>query len=155
MIQYVFSHLLPPLLLPCPSPPLSHTPTEMFWDTISTIQPQSMNDQIKLNYAISAFHPDWGNTTSKSILTDEWTARTPSGFKVTVLPAKYICQHECNVTHRSEYYVWHKGGPTNSEGKMKHALEGSSWFLKKDWEAITSNSLATGEKWLKEITALI
>jgi hypothetical protein len=112
-----------------------------------------MNDQIKLNYAISALHPDWGNTTSKSILTDEWTATTPSGFKVTVLPDKYICRQACSRKHRSEYYVWHKGGPTNSDWKMKYAQEGSSWFLRKDWETVTSNSSATGEEWLKEITA--
>ena len=112
-----------------------------------------MNDQIKLNHAILALHPDWGNTTSKSILTDEWTATTPSGFNVTVLPAKYICRHECSVEHRSEYYVWHKGGPTNSDGKRKYAVEGHSWFLRKDWQTLTRNSLATGEEWLKEITA--
>ena len=131
---------------------LSLTHTEIFWNIISTVLPKSLNDQAKLNYAISALHPDWGNNTkSKSIMRDEWIAITPSGFNVTVLPAKYICRQGCNKKHRSEYYVWHKGGPS-SDGKMKSAQRGNLWFLRKDWEERTSNSSVIGEEWLKEIT---
>ena len=125
---------------------------ETFWKTISTVLPESMNDQAKLNYAISALHPDWGNTTSKSIMRNEWTATTPSGFNVTVLPAKYICRQACSKKHRSEYYVWHKGGKS-SDGKISTAQQVNLWFLRKDWEARTNNSSITGKEWLKEITA--
>jgi hypothetical protein len=125
--------------------------TETFWKTMSNVLPTCTNDQAKLNYAISALHPNWGNTTSKSIMRDEWTATTSSGFKVTVLPAKYICRQACSRKHRSEYYVWHKGGKS-SDGKMSTAQRGNLWFLRKDWEARTSNSSIIGEEWLKEIT---
>lgn len=119
---------------------------------MSTILPKSMNDQARLNFAIASLQPDWGSTESKSIMMDEWIGTTETGFKVTVLPAKYICRQLCSGKHRSEYYVWHKGGQ-NSDGKMKYAQKGRLWFLSSDWQARTDNSSATGEEWLKEITA--
>ena len=126
-------------------------PTEIFWNTMSSVLPRSMNDQARLNNALSILQPDWGNIKDKSIMQNEWVATTPVGFKVTVLPAKYICRQGCKQKHRSEYYVWHKGG-LNSDGKMKNAQRGRLWFLRKDWENITSNSSATGQQWLTEIT---
>ena len=63
-------------------------PTEIFWNTMSSILPRSMNDQARLNNAISMLQPDWGNIEGKSIKQNEWVATTPAGFKVTVLPAK-------------------------------------------------------------------
>ena len=126
--------------------------TEVFWKTMSSVLPECTNDQAKLNYAISALHPDWGNTTSKSIMRDKWTATTPSGFNVTVLPARYVCRQDCSKKHTSEYYVWHKGG-RSSDGKMTTAQRGNLWFLRKDWETRTTNSSATGEEWLREISA--
>ena len=128
---------------------LSHA--EVFWNTMSRLLPKSMNDQARLNYAISALQPDWGEMNSKSILTDEWVAITPSGFKVTVLPARYICRQGCSRKRKSEYYVWHKGGD-NSDGKINVAQRGRLWFLRKDWEARAVNSSTSGVEWLKEIT---
>lgn len=118
---------------------------------MSSILPKSMNDQARLNNAISSLQPDWGNVEAKSIMDNEWVATTPTGFKVTVLPAKYICRQQCSRKHRSEYYVWHKGG-LNSDGKMMNAKRGRLWFLRNDWENRTSNSSATGQQWLTEIT---
>ena len=120
-------------------------------DRVSTVLPVSLNDQARLNYAISALQPDWGNTESKSILKDEWKATTGAGFNVTVLPAKYICRQGCSRKYRSQYYVWHKGG-LKSDGKMRYAQQGRLWFLRKDWENRTTNSSAIGEEWLREIT---
>ena len=125
--------------------------TEVFWNTMSSVLPKSMNDQARLNYALSALQPNWGNNEAKSIITDEWVATTPTGFKVIVLPARYVCRQGCSRKHRSEYYVWHKGGQ-NSDGKMRYAQRGRLWFLRKDWESRTSNSSATGQEWLEEIT---
>ena len=118
---------------------------------MSTILPNSMNDQARLNYALSALQPDWGDTQSKNILKDEWVATMASGFKVTILPARYICRQGCSRKHQSEYYVWHKGGQ-NSEGKMNVAQRGKLWFLRRDWEVRTANSSSSGDEWLKEIT---
>ena len=111
-----------------------------------------MNDQARINFGLATLQPDWGNTDSKSIMKDEWVATTTTGFNVTVLPAKYICRQLCSGKHRSEYYVWHKGG-VNSDGKMKTAQRGRLWFLRHDWENRTTDSSATGEEWLREITA--
>lgn len=124
---------------------------EIFWDAMSDVLPNSMNDQARLNFALSVLQPDWGETVSKNILTDAWMATTPCGFKVTVLPARSICRQDCNKKHRSEYYVWHKGGQS-SEGKMRYAERGRLWYLRRDWEERTNVSSATGTDWLREIT---
>ena len=111
------------------------------------------NDQIKLNNALKAMHPDWGDTEGKSILDDEQIATTQSGLKVTVLPAKYVCRQDCNKDKRDQYYIWHKGGKKVSSGKKANlnSKKVRLWFLREDWED-RENSSSTGEDWLREIT---
>ena len=119
---------------------------------MSSILPMKLNDQVKLNSALNAMHPDWGDTRNKDILYDVWTAITPDGFKVTILPSKYVCRQKCDIQKRDQYYVWHKGGSRSTDGKMVYAQQGRLWFLRKDWERTSRNSTSMGDDWLREIT---
>ena len=136
---------------------------EQFWNIFSQVLKEikgpasnrSFNDQIKLNIALSAMQPDWGDTEGKSILYDEWTAMTPSGFKVTILPSKYVCRAKaCDAEKVDRYYIWHKGGQRgkgSSELDNRNNKQRSVWFLRDDWRSREYSS-TTGEDWLREIT---
>lgn len=118
---------------------------------MSHVTPKILNDQVKLNNALNAMLPVWENSTDKDILYDEWKATTPDGFKVTILPSKYVCRQTCDIQKREEYYVWHRGGSRSTEGKMVYAKQGRLWFLRTDWESRSRGYFKTGEEWLRRI----
>ena len=55
------------------------------------------------------------------IATKEWLGRGRDGFTVAVLPISVVCRQSCSKKLEQWYYVWHKGGSKNRDGKMKYA----------------------------------
>lgn len=49
------------------------------------------------------------------------------------------------------YYIWHKGGAQNRDGKMSYASKGGLWYLRSNWEQSSKQSTSTGIAWLREI----
>ena len=119
---------------------------------MSAILPKILNDQVKMNNALQAMDPTWENTADKDFLYDDWRATTPDGFKITILPSKYMCRQMCDITKVEQYYVWHRGGSRNTEGKMAYAQRGGLWFLRSDWESRESSF--KGEEWLGDISVV-
>lgn len=118
---------------------------------MNRLSTNTLNDQVKINCALNTMQPDWGDTADKDILYDEWVATTPDRLKVTILPSKDVCRQTCKAEKRDQYYIWHRGGKRDTDGKIKYAIRGRLWFLKKDWES-KRNSSVSGEEWLREIT---
>ena len=109
------------------------------------------DDQMRLNFALFAMDPDWGHTGHLNIHDHKKVATTPSGLKVTILPNKVACRHDCSTKlNSSSYYIWHRNvgrkDITNKIDKQDTRL----WFLKDEWESL--NSTATGEQWLRAIS---
>lgn len=112
------------------------------------------DDQARLNYALAAMRPSWGDKDKRgNVLYRELNGETAGGFKVTIASGNEICRHYCTAKDRSKYYVWHKGGgPNGVKEKEKFAQEGKLWYLKEDWERTTNSSSLLGADWLWEIS---
>ena len=142
------------MLVFCP-----HVNTEGFWATMSKDEPTKRqymyDDQAKLNFALLAMHPDWGETRRLDIRRHEKIATTQSGFKVTILSAKHACRKDCSIKPKSSYYIWHGHSPPGSAAKKaKNENRAGLWFLRDDWESHSSTAL-TGEQWLRSISEFV
>ena len=109
------------------------------------------DDQVRLNFALLAMDPDWGHTRHLNIHDHKKVATTPSGLKVTILSSKLVCRHDCSTElNSSSHYIWHAHG-SGKDGKIHKEDKAGLWFLRDDWESL--NSTATGEQWLRAISA--
>ena len=107
------------------------------------------DDQLRLNYGFDAMDPVWKDKSRGNGLEKFNFATTVSGFTVTMFSEEVICRNNCSEQLQSQYYVWHKPSSKNVQSKINISKQFKLWFLRKDWEALTSG--ATGEQWLKEI----
>ena len=107
------------------------------------------DDQLRLNYALDAMDPIWKVKSRANGLEKLKFATTVSGFTVTMFSEEMICRINCSEQLQSQYYVWHKPSRKSVLSKTNISEQFKLWFLRRDWEALTSN--ATGEQWLKEI----
>ena len=125
--------------------------------SLSAEKKLAYDDQMRLNYALKGMNPVWedasGRTGTNLNKLTTLTARTAGGFTVTLLPAEVICRSQCNERLQSQYYVWHKLTRKNISSKTTNTGQAKLWYLRKDWEALSHNSSASGVQWLKEITS--
>ena len=110
------------------------------------------DDQLRLNYAFDAMDPVWKEKTRENELEKCNYATTVSGFTVTTFSEQMICRINCSEQLQSQYYVWHKPSNKNVQSKINISKQFKLWFLRRDWETLTSS--ATGEQWLKDIAII-
>ncbi len=114
---------------------------------MSSVQPSSTNDQLRLNVALAAIGIK-PKDPSTDISLKAWSGSN-GHFLLSVLPTITVCRSGTCLWKRSQhYYIWHRGGGRSSEGKRKDAK--AFWFLRDDWET-TSRTSSLGYQWLAEI----
>lgn len=116
---------------------------------MSKVISENTNDQARLNFALQAMDMHWDNS-HMSMITQAMMGEGRSGFRAAVLPVRDVCRQTCTKKIIHMYYVWHKGGSQNKEGKMSYASKGGLWYLRSDWQRISRTS-ARGVQWLREI----
>ena len=138
--------------------------TEIYWRVVSRVNGRRLtfsartrkrfqfDDQLRLNYAFDAMDPVWKDKSRENGLEKFNIATTVSGFTVTMLSEEMICRINCSEQLQSQYYVWHKPSSKKAQSKISTSKQFKLWFLRGDWEALTSS--ATGEQWLTEIAIL-
>lgn len=124
--------------------------TELMWELMSTVQPSTTNDQLRLNLALAAMGIYWEDK-SIDIAWQPWHGRNSKGdFLVTLLPQITVCRAGACSRHRvARYYIWHKGGSHSIEGKQKDAK--AFWYLRGDWESLSATLDSLGHQWLQDI----
>ncbi len=121
---------------------------EKFWHLVSKVRKIEMDDQIRINTALTKMDLHWNEVMFMDDKT--WMGRNGNGFTVSILKSRHICRLDaCIIEQKSNMYVWHHGG-THSEGKLENAELDGTWFLRDDW-MIAQNSSAVGVEWLQEI----
>ena len=138
------------------------SPTELLWNILGQTRNDTYDDQVKLNYALDGCNIKWfsqGQSIDNQAIAGKCTKRKLNGLKVTVLPQSLICR-KCKQ-HKTSYYVWHNRSKRAGDMKMKTAIAGYTWFLKKTIvleDGELRESEATKElrafKWLKAISLL-
>lgn len=103
------------------------------WNSLSQIRNDTYDDQVKLNYALNGCSIEWfsqGRNIENQAISGQCAKRKLKGLKVTVLPRSLICR-KCRPQHKNSYYVWHSRSKRAGDMKMKMAVSGYTWFLKK------------------------
>lgn len=118
---------------------------------MSSVLPNSYNDQARLNNALLKLGVKWGESRLQDYMTTDWKGTTDVGLRVTILSGLKVCRQSCSKANIDKYYIWHKGG-SGKDGKRKNALRGGLWYLKSDWETLTEDSTLTGIDWLRAIS---
>lgn len=115
------------------------------------IHQECVDDQGKLNYGLKALNVEWFNNSNHQNITIRGKAK--NGLEVSILPYRDICRLDaCDVSKRSRYSIWHKGGQRTRRKKLQSAREGMTWFLKYKWNKISNNYV--GKSWLSSIAYL-
>lgn len=94
---------------------------EQFWEAMTKSQlrrTEYANDQIRLNYGLDMLNVRWsGRDYIHDENGSEALGRCYNGLSVTVLPYGVICRYNCSPQHRNGYYIWHRGGDRDMQGK--------------------------------------
>ena len=113
---------------------------------------EATSDQARLNTALKGMDIIWNNgSRTVPILKEAWRGIGRGGLTLTVLPSVIVCRQHCSRHLLSSYYVWHKGGKRNRDGKRKYAAGPGLWYLRADWMAVSNRTTDSGFQWLKAI----
>ena len=113
---------------------------------------EATSDQARLNTALKGMDIIWNNgSRTVPISKEAWGGIGRGELTLTVLPSIVVCRQGCSRHLLSSYYVWHKGGKRNRDGKWKYAAGAGLWYLRPDWMAVSNRTTDKGCQWLKAI----
>ena len=113
---------------------------------------EATSDQARLNTALKGMDIIWNNgSRTVPISKEAWGGIGRGGLTLTVLPSIIVCRQDCSRHLLSSYYVWHKGGKRNRDGKQKYAAGAGLWYLRPDWMAVSNRTTDNGFQWLRAI----
>ena len=74
---------------------------------------------------------------------------------ILLVPPHVFCRGECCDVEDVQYYVSHGGGKLgNFTSKVDSAKKRGVWFLREDWQTVSTSSTSTGIEWLRHLSSL-
>ena len=103
---------------------------------MSKVSHLPFTDQGLVNIALKALKVKWQLSSVMRKNMDMQGICESSKLQAVILSEEKICRYRCDISKRSQYYVWHKPAIKRNrtvEKKKARAREGGAWFLKDDW----------------------
>ena len=114
---------------------------------------EATSDQARLNTALKDMDIIWNNgSRTVPISKEAWRGTGRGGLTLTVLPSVVVCRQDCSRHLLSSYYIWHKGGKRNRDGKRKYAAGAGLWYLRSDWMAVSNSTTDSCLQWLAAVS---
>ena len=125
----------------------------MFWNVASTVSNNIVDDQVRINQALSNLSVQWYMERNCSkVPSCVVYGKARGGVGVVVLPGQIVCRHCHKKSQHPQLFVWHQLVAKVGDTKEKLAKERHMWYLKPSWKKISSVSNLVGKEWLQQIT---
>ena len=125
-------------------------PAEVMWEQYRNAE--TMDDQIKMNYALHSMNITWNHTIHNDPSNNTWQGHASAGLSVSVLPQRFACRgNSCTNSVRAQCYIWHKGSHSHLlNDVVAHVTRVNMWHLRSGWNE-TQNSGGTALEWLTSV----
>lgn len=131
------------------------TVTELFWNKASSVYNDTIDDQVKINHALSSLKVRWFTESSCSHVSECTVyGRAWGGLNVVLLPEQIVCRHCTYNSPHTDMVVWHQLVEKVGKSKEKVAKSRKMWYLKPGWRRISSGSSLVGGEWVQQITRI-